>query len=187
MSEPVPCPPLPEHSARSREVVAAAREMLDGEGWEAISMRTLADRLGIRAPSLYKHVASKEALRVRLLVEGFREIGEMLHTAVAADPSPGALLRAYRQHVLAHPAMYRLATAGPLPRADLPAGLEEWAGTPFWLVSGDPVRAQALWAFAHGMVVLEIDGRFPPGSPLDETWATGAALTAGPRQASSSR
>lgn len=176
MTTPTPCPELPEISARARQVVAAARTMLDEEGWEAISMRTLADRLGIRAPSLYKHVASKEALRVRLLVDGFRELGEALHAVVAADPSPGPLLATYRQHALAHPAMYRLATAGPLPRADLPDGLEEWAGTPFWLVTGDPVRAQALWAFAHGMVVLEIDGRFPPGSPLDQTWAAGAAL-----------
>ena len=35
-------------------------------------------------------------------------------------------------------------------------------------------RSQALWSFAHGMVILEIDGRYPDGSDLDRTWAAGA-------------
>jgi hypothetical protein len=86
---------------------------------------------------------------------------------------------AYRRYALAHPNLYRLATAGPLPRAELPEGLEDWAGEPFFLVTGDPSRSQALWAFAHGMVVLELDGRFPAGSDLDHTWAEGAAAFGG--------
>jgi hypothetical protein len=32
-----------------------------------------------------------------------------------------------------------------------------------------------LWAFAHGMVALEIDRRFLDGSTLDRTWQAGAA------------
>ena len=85
------------------------------------------------------------------------------------------MLAAYRTYARAHPNLYRLATAGPLPRGDLPAGLEDRAGEPFLAVTGDAHRAQALWAFTHGMVVLELDGRFPPGSALDRTWAEGAA------------
>ena len=42
-------------------------------------------------------------------------------------------------------------------------------------MTGEPHRAQALWSFAHGMVILELDGRFPAGSDLDRTWAEGAA------------
>jgi hypothetical protein len=41
-------------------------------------------------------------------------------------------------------------------------------------VTGDPALAQALWSFAHGMVTLELDGRYPPGSDLDATWRAGA-------------
>ena len=50
-----------------------------------------------------------------------------------------------------------------------------WAGEPFRLATGDPYRGQALWAFAHGMVVLEIDRRFADATHLDTTWAEGAA------------
>ena len=53
--------------------------------------------------------------------------------------------------------------------------LEEWAGQPFFFAAGDPFRSQALWSFAHGMVILEIDGRYPDDSDLDRTWEAGAA------------
>ena len=59
-------------------------------------------------------------------------------------------------------------------RTSLTPGLEDWAGEPFYRVTGDPYRAQALWAFAHGALILEIDARFTPGSDLDQTWAAGA-------------
>jgi hypothetical protein len=53
--------------------------------------------------------------------------------------------------------------------------LEEWAGNPWFVVTGDPSLAQALWSFAHGMLILELDDRYPPGSDLDSTWRAGAA------------
>jgi hypothetical protein len=84
------------------------------------------------------------------------------------------LLTCYRAESLARPNLYRLVTAGPLPRADLTPGLEDWAGKPWFLATGDPVLAQAMWAFAHGMVILELDHRFLDGSDLDQTWRAGA-------------
>jgi AcrR family transcriptional regulator len=40
---------------RAREIVNAARKLLEEEGIEALSMRRIGQRLGIRAPSIYKH------------------------------------------------------------------------------------------------------------------------------------
>ncbi len=57
--------------------------------------------------------------------------------------------------------------------------LEAWAGEPFLLATGDPWKAQALFSFAHGMVILELDDRFPEGSELDRSWDAGAAAFAG--------
>jgi hypothetical protein len=86
-----------------------------------------------------------------------------------------SLLTAYRAYCGAHPNLYRLAVCGRFPRQSLPPGLEEWAGNPWFVVAGDAHLAQALWSFAHGMVILELDDRYPPGSDLDTTWRTGAA------------
>jgi hypothetical protein len=56
----------------------------------------------------------------------------------------------------------------------LPEGLEEWAGNPWFVVTGESALAQALWSFAHGMLILELDQRYPPGSDLSSTWQAGA-------------
>jgi AcrR family transcriptional regulator len=168
-------------SPRVRDVVAAARELLERDGPEGLTMRRLADRLGIRAPSLYKHVESKEELEVLLMAEAFRGMGRAVHDAVGSVRSDGtrtdALLelgRAYRRWALAHPHLYRLVTGGPLPRERLPEGLEGWTAAPLVTATGgDRARARAAWAFAHGMTILELDGRFPPEADLEAAWASG--------------
>jgi AcrR family transcriptional regulator len=174
-------PARSSRSARALDVVAAARAVLEAEGPDALTMRRLGDELGMRAPSIYKHFADKAALESALIEEALLEIGGALHRAVAHPDRHGAirgLLDTYRQYSVGHPNLYRLATAGRLERAALPDGLEDWAGEPFYLATADPYRAQALWAFAHGMVILEIDERFPTDSNLEQTWRAGAVAFA---------
>ncbi|WP_323377194.1 TetR/AcrR family transcriptional regulator [Streptomyces smaragdinus] len=161
-----------ELGPRALQIVGAARELLEEEGADALTMRRLADRLGIKAPSLYKHFADKAALEARLITLFFTELAAALE---AAPDFPG-LAVAYRAYAMAHPHLYTLSTDRPLPRESLPPGLEERAAWPLVRVlDGDEIRARAAWAFAHGMVVLEIAGRFPPGADLDTTWRVGAA------------
>ncbi|ASU82288.1 TetR/AcrR family transcriptional regulator [Nocardiopsis gilva YIM 90087] len=176
MSEhPAPAP----LTARATQIVEEARALLEEEGRDALTLRALAARLGIRAPSLYKHIPDKAALEVALIEQGLAGLGTALRAAME-DPDPfAAVLRTYRRYALTNPNLYRLATAGPLPRERLARDLEDWSGEPFFSLTGDPERAQALWAYAHGMVILEIDGRFPPGSDLDRTWQEGSAVFRG--------
>lgn len=158
--------------------MTAARGVLDEDGASALTMRRLGQDLGIRAPSLYKHVHDKAALEAALIEDSFFELGDALHAALRRPGRSGpvtGVLRTYRHLALAHPHRYRLATSGRLPRHLLPECLEEWAGQPFFFAAGqDPHRSQALWSLAHGMVILEIDGRYPPGSDLDRTWRAAA-------------
>ncbi|XVQ11627.1 TetR/AcrR family transcriptional regulator [Spirillospora sp. CA-255316] len=167
-------PALTPLTPRAAEIVSAARDLVEESGPEALTMRVLADRIGIRAPSLYKHFPDKGAVEAALIEQGLAEMGAALRAAVAGERPVSELLRAYRAQALASPNLYRLGTAGPLPRERLAPGLEDWAGEPFFLAVGEPYLAQALFAFAHGMVILEIDRRFPEGSDLDRTWAEGA-------------
>lgn len=167
-------------------IVAAARTILERAGRDALTMRRLGEVLGVRAPSLYKHLPGKRAVEAALIDDVLREIGTACHAAVTGvSPSSAVrrLLAAYREYALAHPNLYRLATNGPLDREALTPGLEEWAGTPFFIAAGeDPHLAQALWSFAHGMVILELDNRIADASDLDRTWTAGAtAFTAAAR------
>ena len=192
--------------------MAAGRQLLEEEGLEALTMRRLAERVGIRAPSLYKHLPDKAALEAAIIATGFEEAAAAFEQAVdragegsgegrgggpgegrgegpggGAGEWPGggfgegsgdplvALAGAYRRFALEHPHLYRLRTNGPLPRAHLPPGLEGRTAAPLLRVAGSEARARAVWAFAHGMVMLELDQRFPPDADLDAAWRAGIA------------
>lgn len=174
-------PQLVARAGRAADIVIAARRVVEAEGIDALTMRRLAAEVGIQAPSLYKHFPTKRAVEAALIAEALLEAGEAFHAAVGATSGIGAvhrLLEAYREVARSNPAMYRLVTAGRLPREDLPPGLEDWAGEPFFLATGDPWKAQALFSFAHGMAILELDDRLLPGSDLDRTWTAGAVAFA---------
>lgn len=160
--------------------MAAGRQLLEEEGPGALTMRRLADRVGIRAPSLYKHLPDKAALEAAIIATGLEEAAAAFEKAVegaehGADAALSALAAAYRRFALEHPHLYRLMNNGPLPRAHLPPGLEERTAAPLLRAAGSQARARAVWAFAHGMVMLELDHRFPPDADLDTTWQAGIA------------
>jgi AcrR family transcriptional regulator len=163
-------------SPRARQIVAVARELLETEGVQALTMRRLADRLGIRAPSLYKHLPHKAALEAALIAVGFEEAAAAFDAATdgAAEPLV-ALVSAYRAFVARHPQLYRLMTEGPLPREHLPPGLENRTAEPLVRAAGSPERARAAFAFIHGMLILELNGRFPDDSGLEPAWQAGLA------------
>jgi AcrR family transcriptional regulator len=163
----------PPMSPRAREIVAAARELLEAEG--SVSMRRLADRLGIKAPSLYKHVRDKGELEAALISDAFLEAAERFERARDLYE----LGAAYRAFALEHPHLYRLMFVGRLPRERLAPGAEARAAAPVVAaVGGDPDRARATFAFAHGMVIMELDGRFPDDADLDAAWARGLSAFA---------
>lgn len=133
-------------------------------------MRNLAGRLGIRAPSLYKHVKGRQEIETLLAAEALKEIGEVL----AAEPDLGRIGEAYRRWALANPGLYRVATTRPLDRENLPDGVEEAAAAPLLAaVDGDRDRARAAWALAHGLTLLELDGRFPADADIEAAWRAG--------------
>jgi AcrR family transcriptional regulator len=169
--------PVVARSPRAREVVAEGRRLLEEEGAGALTMRRLAERLGIQAPSLYKHLSDKTALEAAIIATGMEDAATAFEAAVAGMDGEAlpALAAAYREFALAHPHLYRLMHDGPLPRRHLPAGLEERTAAPLLRVAGSRARARAVWAFAHGMVMLELDQRFPPDADLDAAWRAGIA------------
>lgn len=155
-------------TARQRDILAAARDLLQREGIDALSLGSVAKAIGIKTPSLYKHFASRADLEAALIASGLEELAAALEAAGADLHAIGG---AYRAYAVANPDLYRLMTAAPLPREKLPEGLEARILLQLHKVISDPHLARAAFAFAHGMVSLEIAQRFPPWSKLEKSWA----------------
>jgi AcrR family transcriptional regulator len=165
-------------SPRGRQIVDVALGLLEDEGPAGLSMRRIADRIGIRAPSIYEHLPDKRALEAAIISVGFEWQASAFEAAVdrgGLDPLT-AIARAYRAFALAHPHLYRLMTERELHRELLAPGAEDRAGRTVYEAAGrDRDLARAAWAFAHGMTILELDNRFPPGADLDAAWERGLA------------
>ena len=126
-------------SPRARAIVSAARQILEREGPDGLTMRRLGDAVGIRAPSLYKHFPDKAAVEIALIDDGFEEIAELVRSRIGERRG---LTHGARHRIPAfarsHPHLYRLMTAGPLPRERLRPGVEARAAAPIVQAVGDP-------------------------------------------------
>jgi AcrR family transcriptional regulator len=100
-------------------VVVAGAALADEVGFPALSMGRLAERLDVRTPSLYKHVASQEDLHRRIAALALAEAADAVGTATqgrAGRDALAAAAHAFRDFVLAHPGRYA-ATVGVEPTA----------------------------------------------------------------------
>jgi AcrR family transcriptional regulator len=96
------------------EILAAARELLAETGnQEAVSLRAVAERVGITAPSIYLHFKDKDDLLDAVCAEVFGALAVAMEEASAATSSPLERLmaqgRAYIGFALDKPEHYRLA------------------------------------------------------------------------------
>ncbi|HEV7846248.1 MAG TPA: TetR/AcrR family transcriptional regulator [Thermoleophilaceae bacterium] len=164
---------------RRDEIVAAALELLGNEGAEALSMRRIAERVGIRAASIYKHFPNKDALEAAMISVAFERQAKVFEDA---DGGLAGIAAAYRGFALENPHLYRLMTERALNRELLAPGAEARAAAPLIeAAGGDADLARAAWAFAHGMTILELNQRFPADADLDAAWSRGVEALSRPR------
>lgn len=105
---------MPRAGLTSDDVVAAAAELADEVGFRELTMGLLAQRLGIRSPSLYKHVTDLADLRHRVAALAMAEAGEAIRDALQGRSGRDALnglLTAFLAYVTTHPGRYA-ATVG---------------------------------------------------------------------------
>jgi AcrR family transcriptional regulator len=95
-------------SSRSDAIHAAALELFTQLGYEATTMADIGAAVGIRGPSLYKHVASKQDLLARIMTGTMEDLLAAHRVAIATTDDPTERLRrATEAHVRYH-ARHRL-------------------------------------------------------------------------------
>ncbi|WP_030343507.1 TetR/AcrR family transcriptional regulator [Streptomyces sp. NRRL S-1022] len=166
-----------ERAGRERLIVAAARELAEQQGWDAVTTRRLAERIEYSQPVLYSHFRGKREIIGAVALQGAAELAVALRAATAtADGRRArvtALARGYLDFAAGNPAVYDalfqldggLAYARedtPQPLKDAFAALLECLGE----VAGEGVDpglfTEVFWASLHGIATLTRAGRLPP-------------------------
>jgi AcrR family transcriptional regulator len=164
-----------ERAEREKLIVAAARELVETEGWDAVTTRRLAEKVEYSQPVLYSHFAGKDAIMAAVAVEGFADLAEELRTARAAvdtaDEALAAVGKAYTSFADRRPALYDamfnqtvdLPFATPEAPAALRAGFDELAEAvrPHVGAADLGPLTETFWAALHGLATLTRGGRLP--------------------------
>jgi AcrR family transcriptional regulator len=173
---------VPRAGLTSDRVVTEAERVVDQVGFGNLSLAALAENLGVRQPSLYKHVAGLPALKQAVAVRAKAELADVFARA-AVGKSRGdaiqAIAVAYRQWAHEHPGRYEAALRAPDPNdPDDAAASAAAVSVIFEVLSGyelhgtDAVHAaRALRSALHGFVSLEAAGGFGLPFDLDDSYS----------------
>lgn len=97
-------------------IVEAAAAIADESGIEEVTLASLAQRLGIRSPSLYNHLNGLNGLRIQLAIYGLKKLTVSIDKALQGkegDEAMYAIASAYMAFARAHPGLYELTLRAP--------------------------------------------------------------------------
>ena len=184
------------------QILGAARRIVLDEGFEALTMRKIANEIEYSAATIYLYFENREAIGHQLCAEAFEHLLSYM-TAVAAEPDPvlrlSAIGRAYARYGFENPEEYRLLfmtdsafmeeVFGPEHEGvdagqrafDFLADTVRAAQATGRIVDRDPTLiAEMLWTSTHGIVSLALTCKMVIESPIEQLVdAMGAALLRG--------
>jgi AcrR family transcriptional regulator len=166
------------HGDLAQALRATAAEILDAEGPGALTLRRVADAVGVTEPAVYRHYASKDALLGAVVADGYE--GLLAACFRAADPADAPLaaaasaLGAYVRFAAAHPHWFRLwssrwwyeGQAAQQQGHDLPQRRASVAPLQGLLAAGLASDApiddvfRLLWGLAQGLSTLVVERAF---------------------------
>ena len=165
--------PTPERTSYA-EIVAAGRDILEESGPTGLTMQSVAQRVGVRAPSLYKRVRDRDAL---LEAVAAATVDDLTGRLAASDRSLEGLARAYRALAHERPEGFRLMFAAAAPQELLDrAGLTIVDSAA--VITGEEHAldaARLVTAWATGFIHMELAGAFRLGGDVDGAFDYGLA------------
>lgn len=170
--------PTPERTS-TEEIVAAGREILEVAGPSGLTMQAVADRVGVRAPSLYKRVRDRDALHAAVATASIDALTARLE---AAGDDIGALAHTYRGFAQKHPEGFRLMFTIAAPHDALERSAAPLIRAASAMVGEEDAldAARLFTAWATGFLQMELSGAFRLGGDVDRAFDYGLRrLTAG--------
>ena len=166
------------HGDLKSEAISRAAEMIEAEGYEKVSMRSLAKQIGVSQTALYRHFNDKSELMAAVAEIGFGRLfayldkNDQQQTATVTDRFK-SLGVAYILFALENPTHYRLMFGGKIANHEAYPGLAEAAKSVFdvlvqaveagqianeFRVGSAHALASVAWAGVHGSAELLLDG-----------------------------
>ncbi|MHC5065593.1 MAG: TetR/AcrR family transcriptional regulator [Planctomycetota bacterium] len=162
-----------------KQILAAAREIFEAEGKDAVSMRKVASEVGISAMAIYRHFADKQALLSAIVEAGFASLEKhMLEgcKGLQGEKAILGLMGGYVRFALAMPQYYdSMFLEAREDQRRYPDDFRARGSKAFNVLldevqqamdkqafrADDPLEvALSIWAYGHGLVSLYRTGRF---------------------------
>jgi AcrR family transcriptional regulator len=168
------------------EILDAASHLLMKTGHaKEVSIRAVAQRVGVTPPSIYLHFTDKDALLDAVCARYFEHLDEVMQQVARDQPSTIDRLRAqglaYVRFAMQNPELYRIATMGEgRPGSDVDVTLNSSAfvhmraSIESLMVDGvypqgdATMAAMELWTVAHGVAALLISRPYLPFGDVEE-------------------
>lgn len=164
-----------ERAERHQQIIDTARELAEAEGWDAVTVRKLAERIEYSQPVLYSHFAGKSAIVTAVALQGIVDLTVAMRQGHAEATSPADALyrvtRRYLDFAAANPARYEamfmmnldlvFGLDAPQPLVDAFAELEALF-RPFVDEADLGARTEVAWSAMHGLATLDRGGRLRP-------------------------
>ena len=162
---------MPRAGLTPDAVLDAAGRIADADGLPAVTLARLAAGLGVRPPSLYKHVDGLDAIHRGLALRGLEEATLRCQRATVGKAREAALFafaHAYWQFARDHPGLYAASVRAAKPgENDIAAAGEALIGVVLAVLAGYGVKGddalhatRGLRAIVHGFVSLDAMGAF---------------------------
>ena len=160
---------LRDREARRAQIIRAARQIAELEGWSNVTVRRLADEISYSQPVLYTHFDNREAILAAIVIEGFEELGRAMEKARKRGSPVGSVAAAYLEFAAASPALYEvmfsLGLSLPFDDAATPSEMRFAFAQLLACFQGQGSRSAVIselfWAGLHGVAELTRTKRFP--------------------------
>jgi AcrR family transcriptional regulator len=174
---------MPRAGLAPASVTKAGAALVDEVGFAHLSMNLLAERLGVKPPSLYKHVTSQADLTHRIAVLATTELGDAIRDATqgrAGSDALAAAAQAMRWYVREHPGRYAavntVRATGPddplIPASNRALGSLAAALRGYRLDPSQEIHAlRMLRSMLHGFATLEVAGGFQIDTDIEDSFA----------------
>ncbi|OBB47707.1 TetR/AcrR family transcriptional regulator [Mycobacterium sp. 852002-51961_SCH5331710] len=168
------------------EILDATTDLLLEAGTaKEVSIRSVAQRVGVTPPSIYLHFADKDALLDAVCARYFEKLDEEMQSVAAGQPSTIEVLRAqglaYVRFAMKTPELYRIATMGESrPGSDvdvalnssafvhLRAAVEGLIAEGIYAPGDSTAMALELMTVAHGVAAMLISKPYLPWGDVEE-------------------